>query len=234
MLADRVEFVVVAGGAPGGEPEENGGGGIGAVAGVAGFGLGFDGAALGGGEVETIVAGGDQRVEAGGAKLAARRGRGGARRTGSGAGRGQAKLGIGDEITGELFDGETVERHVGVEGADDPVAVGPDVADVVEVEAVGVGVAHGIEPEARELFTVARRGEETGDEGLDRGVGIAFGAGEEGVDLGGRGREAGQVEGETADEDGGRRLGGEGKVLAGEFLQNERVEGIGRGLRVER
>jgi hypothetical protein len=47
-------------------------------------------------------------------------------------------VGRGKEIAGDLLDRELVEGLVLVEGGDDPVAIGPDVAEVVEVEPVGV------------------------------------------------------------------------------------------------
>ena len=52
-------------------------------------------------------------------------------------------------MTGKLLDGELVEGHVRVERVDDPVAPGPDVAQVIALEAVGVGVAGEIKPGAR-------------------------------------------------------------------------------------
>jgi hypothetical protein len=42
--------------------------------------------------------------------------------------------------------GQTIEWLVAVERADDPVAVGPDLAVVVEMQPVGVGVPRGVEP----------------------------------------------------------------------------------------
>jgi hypothetical protein len=113
LLGDGVEFVVVAGGAADGEAEEGGAEGFGAVAGVVGVDFLGDGSAFVGGDVAADVAGGDPFV-------------GGF---------------CGDEVAGDLFADELVVGFVGGEGADDVVAVGPDGADVVEVEAVGVGVA---------------------------------------------------------------------------------------------
>ncbi len=77
--------------------------------------------------------------------------------------------GIRKKIAGQLLGHELRPRFVFVEGRDDPVAVGPDLAVVVEVEAVGVAVAGGIEPVARHVFAVARGGEEAVD-GLLEGV----------------------------------------------------------------
>ncbi len=61
---------------------------------------------------------------------------------------------LGEQIAGKLLDDELVERLVPVEGADDPVAIGPDLAVVVEVQAVGVAVPGGVEPEPRQVLAV--------------------------------------------------------------------------------
>ena len=50
------------------------------------------------------------------------------------------------QVAGELFDRELIERSIGVEGVDDPLAIGPDFAEVVEVDAVSIGVARGVKP----------------------------------------------------------------------------------------
>ena len=49
--------------------------------------------------------------------------------------------GAGEEVAGELLDAELVVGQVGVEGLHDPIAVRPDRARAVLLEAVGVGVA---------------------------------------------------------------------------------------------
>ena len=78
-----------------------------------------------------------------------------------------------------------------VEGVDDPVAPAGHVAAAVDVVAVGVGEAGGVEPVERHALAVVGRGEQAVDELL---VGVGPIVGEEGVDLGGRRRQAGQVE----------------------------------------
>ena len=78
-----------------------------------------------------------------------------------------------------------------VEGVDHPVAVGPHLAVVVEVQAVRVAVAGGVEPVAGHVLAVAGGGEQPVD---DRFVGFGPVVGEEGVDLLERRRQAGQVE----------------------------------------
>ena len=94
------------------------------------------------------------------------------------------------------------KRLVAVEGVDDPVAVGPDLAVVVEVQAVGVAVAGGVEPEPRHVLAVAGRLEQAVDDLL---VSLRRRVGQEGVDLFEGRRQAGQVERHAADQ--GRLLG---------------------------
>ena len=133
LLADRVELVVVAGRAVGGEPEPDPRGGGHPVVGVVREVLLFDGSALVGGHVAPVEAGGDLLLF---------------RRT-------------GQEVAGDLLYGEPVEGHVAIEGPDDPVAVGPHLAVVVEVQPVRVGVAGRIEPVACPVLTPLRRVHET-------------------------------------------------------------------------
>ena len=61
---------------------------------------------------------------------------------------------LGQQIPGQLLDGEPVKRHVRIECVDNPVSIGPDRAFVVEVQAVGVSVAGGIEPDSAHVLTV--------------------------------------------------------------------------------
>ena len=70
---------------------------------------------------------------------------------------------LGSRSPASLLDGELVERHVPVEGVDDPVAVGPDGAAVVLLVAVGVGVAGQVEPGPGLVFAVVRRGQQPVD-----------------------------------------------------------------------
>ena len=192
LLGDGVEFVIVANGAAGGEAKPNGDGGVGAVDGVAEDEFFVDAAAFAGGDVAAVEAGGDFLIEGG----------------------------VGEEVAGELPGGELVKGEVVIEGADDPVAVGPHAAFVVEVEAVGIGVAGGVEPVAAHVFAVALGFEEAGDEFF---VGVGGGVGEEGVDFLEGGREAGEVEGDAADEGFFGSFGGGGEIVFGEFGLDEVV-----------
>ena len=142
LLADRVVLVVVASGAADGQAEEHGAVGVDLVDDVADVDLFLDRAALAGRDVAAVEAGGDHLVE----------------------GR------VGQQVAGELFDDELVERLVGVECVDDPVAIGPHLAEVVEVKAVGVAVPGGVEPEPGHVLAVPGRVEQAVDDLLIRGV----------------------------------------------------------------
>ena len=58
-----------------------------------------------------------------------------------------------DEIAGQLQDRELVEGEITVEGVDHPLPVSPHLAEVVEVDAVGIGVAGVVEPVPRPVLT---------------------------------------------------------------------------------
>ena len=124
-LRDRVEFVVVARRAVHGQPEPDPGGRLGAVAGVQHGILVGNHAAFVGGDVAAVEAGGDPLFQ----------------------------RGVGQQVARQLLDRELVERQVAVEGTDHPVAIGPDFAIVVEVDAVRVGIASGVQPVAAAVFT---------------------------------------------------------------------------------
>ena len=110
-------------------------------------------------------------------------------------------------VAGELLGQEAVVRLVGVEGAHHPVAVRPHLAVVVQVQAVGVAVAGGVQPEAGLVLAVARRPQQPVHQLL---VGLRRRVRQEGIDLGRRRRQAGQVEAQPAGEGApvglGRRL----------------------------
>ena len=103
-------------------------------------------------------------------------------------------------VAGDLLDRELVERQIAVERVDHPVAILPDAAPVVLLVAVRVGVAGEIQPRTRPPLAVARRGQQAIDDAV---VGVRRRVGEEGVELGGRRRKAGQVERDATEE---RRL----------------------------
>ena len=138
-------------------------------------------------------------------------------------------------VGGELFDEKLVEGQIGVEGADDVVAVGVREGEaafgVADEVALGVGVAGDVEPEAAPAFAVAGGGEEAVD---GAGVGVGRAVGEEGGDFGGRRGEACQVIGDTAQERAGVGGGGGREAGGGEFGVDEGVDRIAGGRRRSR
>ena len=107
------------------------------------------------------------------------------------------RRGAREEVAGELLDAELIVGQVFVQSFHDPVAVGPDLARPVFLEAVGVGIAGEIEPAAGPAFAVAGRSQQAIHELL---VGVGRFVVRESVGFFGRGRDAGEVEGDAADE----------------------------------
>ena len=104
----------------------------------------------------------------------------------------------GEDVAGDLSGEKSVVGHVGIEGPDHPVAVAAGFADgVVGAVAGRVGVAGDVEPVASPALSVGTRSEEPVDDPLP---GIGGGVVEKGADLGGRRREAGEIEGDAAEE----------------------------------
>ncbi len=87
-------------------------------------------------------------------------------------------------------------------------------------------LAGDVEPIGGHTFAVARGGEKAVDQIFDRRLGVFDGGACDGVDFGGGGREAGEIEGEAADEGGGIGGGLEGESAAGEAGSGETVEWI--------
>ncbi len=77
-------------------------------------------------------------------------------------------------VAGDVLDDELIVRHVGVEGADDVVAIAVCLGDrVVALVAARLGEAHQVEPVLPPAFAEVRRGEQSLDElrvGVGRGV----------------------------------------------------------------
>ena len=88
------------------------------------------------------------------------------------------------------------------------------------MEAVGVGVAHDVEPVAREVFAVARRGEQTRDDAV---VGIGRAVGEKRIHFLRRRRQAREIECETAQQHLARSLGRELEFFIGELGADEAI-----------
>ena len=94
-----------------------------------------------------------------------------------------SRVALGQQIAGQLLDRELVERKIAVERGDDPVAPRPHHAMTVDVVAVRVGVARGVEPGHGHALAVARRLQQRVDAPLVR---VGRPVGEKGVDVGGR------------------------------------------------
>ena len=69
-----------------------------------------------------------------------------------------------NEIAGELFDREAVERHVRIHRADDPVAIRPDRARRINAVSIAVRISRLVEPPASPAFAVVRRFQQPLDE----------------------------------------------------------------------
>ena len=127
---------------------------------------------------------------------------------------------VRQQVSGQLLDRELVEGLVLVEGLDHPVAISPDDASRVARVAGAVGIAGEIEPLAGPVFAIGGLGEEVGDDFGVRGLGQPR-------DFLRRGREAGDVERDAADED---MLGRFGRPLQSFLLLafgQEGVDGVG-------
>ena len=81
--------------------------------------------------------------------------------------------GVGQQIAGDLLDGELVERHVRVVGVNDPVAVAPHRPFGVGLIAARVGVAGRVEPVDGHALAVGGRPQHLVD-GVLEGVGRVF------------------------------------------------------------
>ena len=112
---------------------------------------------------------------------------------------------VREEIAGQLLDREPVEGLVVVEASDHVVAVRPHVPRGVAVVADRIGEPHDVEPADRHPLTVVRVGKHPLHEPA---IGVGSRIAHEGIDLLRRRRQAGEVEGEPADERAPVGLGG--------------------------
>ena len=202
-LGDGVVFVVVAAAAVEGQAQPSRARRLHAVNDGLDTPLLRDEAALAVDAVVAVEARGDERVEVSGSEFWV--------------------LSFREQVAGELPHGELVEAHVLVEGFDDPVAPRPHRARAVGLEAVAVGVAGVVEPEHRHALAVARGGEQAIHGAL---VGVRRPVSEEGVHLGGRGRNASEVEGSAAQECGAVGFGGEFQPVLLQPREQVCVDGI--------
>ena len=135
---------------------------------------------------------------------------------------------FGQEVAGELRGDELVEGKVVVERFDDPIAPRPHLALAIHLEAVAVGVARDVQPVHGHAFAEVRRGEEAVNEVADCRLPIADWRilAQERFNLGGRRREAGEVETQAAQERGGVGFGLEFEFAGGEGGGDKGVEGV--------
>ena len=127
----------------------------------------------------------------------------------------------GKQVAGNLLDDELVVGQVAVEGPDDPVAIEVDLAGLVFLVAVGIGIAGGIEPDPRPALAVMRRVEQPLDQPVE---GVIAAIGQEGVNLLDCRRQPGQVEAKAADEGGPIGLGGRRKAFLFQAGEHEGVD----------
>ena len=168
-LADRVVLVLVAHRAADCHAQENRADRLGAVHGVPHPELFLDYAPFAGGDVAPQETGGNPLFPGG----------------------------VGQQVACNLLDGELVERHVGVEGPNDPVPIRPDGTIVIQVQPVGVAVSGRIEPVPGHVFPVMGRSQQAVHQAP---VSPGPPVGQKAVHFFQRGRQAGQVQAQAADE----------------------------------
>ena len=112
---------------------------------------------------------------------------------------------VRQQVARDLLDHEAVIGHVRVEGVNDPIAIEPDLARLVLLKAVRIGVAGSVQPDAPPALAVMRRCEQTIHQASigarRRVVQVVLGIFE-------RGGQPGQVKAQAADQSvfaGGRR-----------------------------
>ena len=199
LLGKGVEFVIVALGAACGESLEDTHGGADAVGGIHHADFFRNGTALTGGGQAAVEAGGDFLIEGG----------------------------VWEHVAGHLFEGELIEGHVAVEGLDDPIAVGPDGAVVVIMDAVGVAIPGDVEPVPPHLLAVGWVFEKLVEQGVDGGGLVFLEGGSKLRDLCGSGREANDIEVDAADEAVGFLNGVGFEIGFFDVGEDKMIDGIG-------
>ena len=134
-----------------------------------------------------------------------------------------------EQITGDLPSDEIIKAKILVERSHDPVAVRVDSPTIIQMEAMSIAVANGIQPKASLVLAEPRAGEQLVDVPL---VGILPSVIEKGVELIGFGRESCEHESGSTRERDSIRFGG--KVDAGgmELCCDEGIDnggGLGGG-----
>ena len=137
---------------------------------------------------------------------------------------------VREEIAGHLFSDELVVRQVGVERADQVIAVPPGVRDrIIAFVTEGLGVAHQVQPMTGPAFAEPWRGEQTIHDLGESILGIVLA---KCLHFPGRRREPGDVEGGAADQRSFVRRRSGRDALRFQPGENEMVDRAGRPSRV--
>ena len=134
--------------------------------------------------------------------------------------------GLRQLIARQLLDHKLVVGQIAVVGVHHPVAVKPDEAHRVLLIAVAVCVVRGIQPVARPALAIVRRIQQCGDRALDAACGVFLISCGKGIDLLRRGRQAGQVQVQAAQQRGGVCDRGRGESFFLEPLADEGINGV--------
>ena len=130
---------------------------------------------------------------------------------------------VGQHVAGELLDGELVEGQVTVQRGDDPIAVAPDAARRIDAVAVRVRVTRHVQPPTAPPLAVVRRRQQPLDEFL---ISIRRLVVHKRIHLGGRRRQAEQVQREPANQRDAVGLGRGRELLEHETRADEGVDGM--------
>ena len=131
----------------------------------------------------------------------------------------------GQEVARNLLDDELVVGQVAIQSADHPIAIEPDLALLVLLESVGVGVARRIQPVPPPALTVMRRRKEALHLFL---VGVPAPVGKEGIDLRRRRRKSHEVQAQAPQQGHAVRGGRWRKLFLLQSSHNEMVNRIFR------
>lgn len=131
---------------------------------------------------------------------------------------------VGQQVAGKLLDGELVERHVGVQRLDHPIAEGPNLPQVVALETVRIGVPRQVEPRPRPALAELRRRQQPIDQFV---VGFGTLVRRERGNLVRRRRQPNQVQRDAANERRTFRLRRRRQPFFIEPTKHKRINGIG-------
>ena len=135
---------------------------------------------------------------------------------------------IGEEVASDLLRGELIPWHVVPERLDDPVAIGPDGAIVVDVDPVSIRITGGIQPMTGEMLRAGRSGEQLVSSFVDCRLGVRRVGFHEGLDIRRCRRQARDVEMHAAEEPCAAILGVGFETTGIQFFRNEVIDRVGR------